>query len=157
MDAVQAFLHENYAVDGIEVSSIGSRSLTLQLPEEMHDVGRLCSKLQDTYGATVDLKAATQTGLGARATVWFARGTKEASTDLPDIHENSSEEESEGETECNAREETEKVATDKGKPRHPVLILAVWALTVTVSVGVAYYNRDVLLGYNNEMKAGGEL
>tara|TARA_B100001093_G_scaffold189698_1_gene182265 strand:- start:41 stop:460 length:420 start_codon:yes stop_codon:yes gene_type:complete len=48
---------ENYSPDGVEVGSLGTRSLTLKIPADL-PLTELCAELWNKFGATLELRQA---------------------------------------------------------------------------------------------------
>ena len=73
--ALKEYVQTNYGGDGVEVTSQGKRSITLELPIEFHDIGELCAAVEDLWDARVDVMAATKAGLGPSLDIWLPINT----------------------------------------------------------------------------------
>ena len=72
VDTIAAHVRAEYSHVGVEVGATGQRSLTLQLPQQLH-VTELTSDLWNTFGATCELKQHPH-GSGASLVVWLDQG-----------------------------------------------------------------------------------
>jgi hypothetical protein len=63
-DALFKYVVANYSSMGLQVTSIGPRSLTVELPVEVHDIGSIAIGVELEFGARVDTKMSAVPGAG---------------------------------------------------------------------------------------------
>jgi hypothetical protein len=64
VDALFKYVVANYSAMGLQVTSIGPRSLTVELPPEVHDLGSIAIGVELEFGARVDTKMSAVPGAG---------------------------------------------------------------------------------------------
>ena len=79
MEDIAEWIRSEYSPNGVEVGSLGTRSLTLNVPAEL-GLTETCAALWNRYGATCELRQSAN-GNDVTIIVWLAKhNTETAST-----------------------------------------------------------------------------